>query len=102
MTTGKLTYGMVRDGIVTGRLSRTLLTCQICGQRTCGIEVGRYDLPQGVTWTATIIAMKDCHPWDRRLVVHLGIGCGCYAKFHRQVLAHIVDSVEGGRGFPQT
>lgn len=99
----RLTYGMVRDGIVTGRLLRTLLTCDVCGLRTCGIEVGGYDLPKDVPWTSTIIHIPRGNRFiqDQVMVVYLGIGCGCYAKFHRQV-AHIKDSIEEGRDFPQS
>lgn len=100
----RLTYGMVRDGIVTGVLLRTKIVCDVCGQGTCGIEVGAYDLPEEVPWTKTIINLQFRQKSDEEgylVAAYLGIGCGCYAKFHRQV-AHIKDSVEEGRDFPQS
>lgn len=99
----RLTYGMVRDGIVTGILLRTKIVCDVCEQGTCGIEVTGYDLPKEVPWTSTIISLPRSRRFimDQAMVIFLGIGCGCYAKFHRQV-AHIKDSVEEGRDFPQS
>lgn len=94
-------WSPVDDGIVRGRLLRVSHTCDVCEVRTACIEVDStegYKLPQDVPWTATIINLKDLH---YPVAIFLGIGCGCYARFHRQV-AHIVDSVEEGRGFPQT
>jgi hypothetical protein len=59
--------------------------CTYCGAATI-LCVGYHGvtLPAGIKVEDTILADKDNH---------LGINCGCYAKFHRQV-AHIKDRME--------
>lgn len=96
------TWSPVDDGIVRGRLLRVSHACDVCGSWTACVEVAPgegYTFPREVPWTATIVHFpKEPH---YPVAIFLGVGCGCYARFHRQV-AHIVDSVEEGRGFPQT
>lgn len=80
----RLTYGMVRDGIVVGALSRALVTCGNCQERCCGIyvtSVEGVEKHKGANGIIFAKVMQMHHP-------AIGIGCGCYAKAHRQ-LAHI-------------
>lgn len=90
-------WSPVNDGIVSGKLLHRTIDCDVCGVPTCCVRVGGYKLG-GINWRSVIIAVKKP---GQPLAVNLGIGCGCYAKFHRQV-AHILDSIEEGRDFPQT
>lgn len=76
------------DGIVSGRLLRRLQACDVCGAPTACVGVMGYDLPPQVPYTATIIHVKR---WGQALAIYLGLGCGCLARFHRQV-AHIKDT----------
>ena len=80
--TQRLTFHMIRDGIVTGALSRTLLTCPLCQASTCGIlltSVEGVDISRDPASVLFAQAMRS-HV--------IGLGCGCYAKAHRQ-LAYI-------------
>lgn len=79
-------WSPVHDGIVSGRLLRKSHACDVCGLDTACILVWCYKMPEGVRWTSLIISTKGDPPW--KVAVHLGVGCGCYAKLHRQI-AHI-------------
>ncbi len=97
------TWSPVNDGIVSGRLLHRTIDCDVCGVPTCCVRVDGYNLPE-IRWTSTLICIWPNRPVrdpEPQCAVFLGIGCGCYAKFHRQV-AHIRDSIEEGREFPQT
>ncbi len=94
-------WSCVNDGIVSGKLLHRTVACDVCGVPTCCVEVDGYVL-EDIHYTSTIIALPDDKRRPRQFTaVYLGIGCGCYSKFHRQV-AHIRDSIEEGREFPQT
>lgn len=89
------------DGIVSGRLHRALYPCDVCGQATACVWVDGYNFPNEVPWTATIIAYPKPHSVQgimqvMDIAVFIGLGCGCLAKFHRQV-AYIKDSVSRDR-----
>lgn len=63
--------------------------CQICGKDVICIVVRRLTLPEGIKVADTI--MRD--QWDQAAPQPcIGINCGCYARFHRQI-AHIRDSM---------
>lgn len=82
------TWSAYDDGIVRGRLTRSTAYCDVCRARTCCVEVATYGALR--EWRATIIWI---HRGDQELVVMLGVGCGCLAKFHRQC-AHIQDNIK--------
>jgi hypothetical protein len=80
----------VDDGIISGHLLRRLTACGVCGRATACVQVKRYDFPAEVPWHITIIA-KPVEPygpegkWNVAACHLVGVGCGCYAKLHRQV-----------------
>lgn len=76
----------VRDGVVTGALERTKQTCRICGEGTCTIYIASLSLPQGVNEGDNRIIFNQARSNPK--MPYIGVGCGCYAKAHRQ-LAHI-------------
>lgn len=88
-------WASVDDGIVFGRLLRKSHPCDVCGDGAACIFVEAYEMPPTVPYTATIISLTDRQSQDQSVAVYLGISCGCYAKFHRQV-SHIKDSIEEG------
>jgi hypothetical protein len=85
----------VDDGIVTGDVSRTRQVCAVCGHYTMAIQV--------FTSSLEALQKKGIKPTDTMLVKlidkdpYIGIGCGCYARFHRQV-AHISHNMAKRRG----
>jgi hypothetical protein len=91
-------WSPVNDGIVSGKLLHRTIACDVCGVPTCVVRVEDYKFPDEVWWQSTIVYLRKN---ETPIAVNLGVGCGCYAKFHRQV-AHIRDSIEEGREFPQT
>lgn len=78
------------DGLVSGRLLHRLLTCDVCGRPTACVEVEDYDPRLRAIWHSTIIALYR-QVEDRVVAVYLGLGCGCLAKLHRQVV-HIEET----------
>lgn len=81
----------IRDGIITGALRRTKEFCGNCGEDTCVAEVTKIELPTGIDPSHRLIGYGVHAGPDGAICIHhryLGIGCGCYGKFHRQ-LAHI-------------
>lgn len=79
----------VDDGILKGRVHGVRKPCGVCGQTRMVIRIEEITLPQGIEPSKSIIAYRD-DPTNPKVVplTYIGIGCGCYAKFHRQV-AHI-------------
>jgi hypothetical protein len=64
--------------------------CGVCGE-TCLVTIGykpKAKLPEGIKVEDTIL--KSWETW-------IGLDCGDYAKFHRQV-AHIADAMRGRSG----
>jgi hypothetical protein len=76
----------VNDGYIAGRTSTRQRLCKRCGKRTLCIEIDTLTLPQNMTVKATILQDRTFE--EPTLIPFVGVGCGCYAKFHRQ-LAHI-------------
>lgn len=80
-------WGHVDDGILIGYLLKANHPCGICGQKTSVLSLrgDRLDEKQ-ISFEATILGI---------LVVkrsrYVGVGCGCYARVHRQI-AHIEDA----------
>ena len=85
----------VEDGYITGALSPHIKRCGRCGKKARCIDIATVTLPGSMTWAATLL-------WDKVAETHItnvGLTCGCYARFHRQV-AHIVDSqLKSGHAF---
>jgi hypothetical protein len=82
---------MVEDGIISGWVETNKQTCGFCLVGTKCIGINDVKLPEGIDLDRTIvmrIMTNQKHP--NRFI---GIGCGCYAKFHRQV-AHIQSKME--------
>lgn len=76
--TGKDSFGQF---IMTGG------PCDVCGNGglfTIKYDSGTFDLPQGVEVDHTILQSTDRY---------IGLNCGCYAKFHRQV-THIHEKMK--------
>src|SRR5512140_2822090 len=78
----------INDGYITGALRPRVGKCPLCeqpGQRV--IDILNITVPESFGVRATIL-------WNRYLDERydaVGLTCGCYAKFHRQV-AHITGS----------
>jgi hypothetical protein len=72
----------IHDGIISGVLTLNK-TCANCGSAVWAVKIETITLPTGLKPGPTLIAFDGKKP-----VNILGITCGCYAKFHRQV-AHI-------------
>lgn len=79
----------VNDGYIMGATSGHQKKCGRCGEKTLCIDIAAISLPAGVTVKATILHKKGEE--DPTLIQCIGIGCGDYAKFHRQI-SHITDS----------
>lgn len=85
----------------TGRIG----VCGVCGVRGLTVKYARdvpeqqplhrayKDLPWETILSATILG-KSYQQAKRHTRGNLGITCGCYAKFHRQ-LAHVNDKWKG-------
>lgn len=81
------------DGLITGTVVTTGRVCGNCGEKTYCVHIDIIALPEGLTPSTSLIPYKVIdHDEDRGVRIYainyLGIGCGCYAKFHRQI-AHI-------------
>lgn len=98
----------VDDGILQGNIERKRGECGVCGHTTMVIRVHTPTLENlaDLDIDPTRTLLKGITSSSRlRADPHIGIGCGCYAKFHRQI-AHIRDRkkrrrVERGR-YPTT
>lgn len=86
-------WGDLDDGILRGYLLRSEHPCGICGKKTVVLSLRGVELPEGMTYAATILKIL---PEKRSR--YIGVGCGCYARVHRQI-AHIKDSIEEGARF---
>lgn len=78
------------DGVVCGTLLHRLLPCDVCGHLTACVEVAMYGERLDEFWRTTIIYLSPRHEIDRA-ASRLGLGCGCLAKLHRQVV-HIEEA----------
>lgn len=79
----------VRDGYLIGTIGGRQVRCEHCQEKTACIEITGVVLPKGMTVKASIL--QDRNVAEPSCIKHVGVGCGCYAKFHRQI-AHINDS----------
>ena len=43
-------YETVVNRYITGRLSPVVQACDVCGRRTCAVEVQLVEMPPGVLW----------------------------------------------------
>lgn len=68
-----------------GQFGTCTARCSVCEEPNHIVlqYIGDLKLPPGIAVEATILEEKDRG---------IGITCGCYAKFHRQV-AHIEDKI---------
>lgn len=88
----------VDDGLITGNVEANRQWCEVCNFPTRCINIQSIDLPEDVGKPSTrLIAYVNkadaAYRSDPiRPVKYIGIGCGCYAKFHRQI-AHITTRV---------
>lgn len=82
----------IDDGILDGFIQRHACFCGVCGTRTYCITSRNYKHPT-VPIKATILMQPDEFGQEPYRIWYLGIGCGCYGKFHRQI-AHIVDKMK--------
>lgn len=90
----KGTFREVTDGLIRGEVLTNKTECGNCGAKTVVIGVRELTLPDGIKPSTRLIPYKpdfDGSVEDTYTTIHfLGIGCGCYARFHRQI-AHIQD-----------
>ena len=95
----------VSDGVITGTIVPTKKLCRHCKTDQVCIEIREITLdPPLETLTSLMIffQLKGDGKGTIVPVTYIGIGCGCYAKGHRQ-LCHIAHSIElrGKIGPPQ-
>jgi hypothetical protein len=77
----------VDDDIIVGATTTSREFCESCGHYTRCIFIHGIIMPPGVDlgWTKAAKRLNGV-PIEGEHVTHIGIGCGCYAKFHRQVV----------------
>ena len=83
------------DGIITGAIKAKHEFCAHCSESVWCVQIKDISLPEGIKPDPRLIAYQTQVAVDGNFVGHvkyLGLSCGCYAKFHRQ-LAHI----QGGK-----
>lgn len=82
----------IHDGVIEGVVPGGIFhTCEVCGKSTLCVEIHKIELPDGIEPTTSLIPYINDEDVDGYHTIRfLGIGCGDYAKFHRQ-LAHIAD-----------
>ena len=78
------TPATVADGYISGELSPRARRCERCGKLTRCIRIHDVVLPEGVTLRATILQRRGEE--DPTLITYIGLGCGDYARFHRQIV----------------
>jgi hypothetical protein len=90
----------VHDGIIDGKVDIQKHFCDYCDMGTMTVIIDSFSMPEGIEPQATILGRIITRFTDRpaptppfRSQMRIGIGCGCYAKFHRQV-AHIQSKME--------
>lgn len=74
----------VNDGYIAGATTIGQRTCEVCGERTLCVDIANLTLPKGMTVKATILQDRTVEAPKR--IRRVGIGCGDYAKFHRQIV----------------
>lgn len=85
------TYRALDDTLIRGEVSTYKTQCGNCKRSTVVINVHGVTLPAGIKPSNKLIAYGAPSASDQSMPHHfLGIGCGCYATFHRQI-AHIMD-----------
>lgn len=84
---------MVDDGIITGIVGMTKGGCEVCGRGTRCIHITATSMPGGIEVSNTILKGHE----EGSTITLIGIGCGDYARFHRQV-AHIQDKMAAREG----
>ena len=84
----------VNDGIITGTILKTKRLCYHCNDMTMCIHVKKITLPPGIEPFPRLILyreMPDPNDYSTKPAMiaapisEIGIGCGCYAKAHRQI-----------------
>lgn len=81
------TMDTVQDGIITGQVTKVRKVCGYCGAFIRCIQVDEVEMPEGVElgWTKIALRDPDGKPIEGEHLTYIGIGCGDYAEFHRQV-----------------
>lgn len=84
----------VADGIVTGWVEAKRHDCGVCGHPTRVIGINGVALPMGIEKAdRKILLNQACQDLPPGREAYIGIGCGCYAKGHRQI-AHITSALK--------
>lgn len=66
--------------------------CEVCGEHVLCIIINQTELPEHISAEATILYERESNSTRG----YVGINCGCYAKFHRQ-MAYILGNVNRRR-----
>lgn len=70
--------------------------CPNCSELTLVWQIKDVKLPEGIKPSAKLIVYTHSnHDPGYETLKQIGIGCGCYSKFHRQI-AHIKDRLQKG------
>ena len=84
---------MQDDPYIRGNLVlEATVPCGNCHLEAVCIHIIGVTMPEGIKPNRSMIAYKLDGPSDTppKALDHLGITCGCYARFHRQ-MTHIMD-----------
>jgi hypothetical protein len=81
---------VVDDGIITGRCLERKSECFVCEAWTRVINISSITMPnhptkEGTIQRATNLIFFYGDNDNPILIPRIGIGCGCYAKAHRQL-----------------
>lgn len=76
-----------QDGIIDGHIAAQLRQCGNCKDHAWCIEIQEITLPEEIKPSNKLIAFFN-GPTEVKPHRYIGVTCGCYAKFHRQI-AHI-------------
>ena len=80
----------IDDGVITGIIMQHRRLCGHCAMATTCVQILSLDLPDPLEPAARMIFYKSVYTSGGDSVLvgpvdQVGIGCGCYAKGHRQI-----------------
>lgn len=95
------TFRAVDDDLILGEVMQLRAQCEHCLKKTVVVHIHTLNLPNGIESSTHLIPFyienRDTLAADPiKQVKFLGIGCGCYAKFHRQIAY-----IKGARGMKE-
>lgn len=77
----------IMDGILEGEGMR-IKKCHVCGEVTGCFRIDKITLPDGIEPSTRLIFFErkfDGNISEPVQIPSIGVGCGCYARAHRQL-----------------